>query len=90
MTAAGENRQILLAARPRGMPDASCWLNGVASYVPSVGIGEVMRASAPGQLVASGSDAFQVGDFVTGFFGVQEYAIVDAEPGVSKVTAWCR
>src|SRR4029077_1184805 len=53
------------------------WMNDARSYVPPVGLGEVMRAGAVGRVVASRHPGFAVGDHVSGVFGVQEYAISD-------------
>jgi NADPH-dependent curcumin reductase CurA len=53
------------------------WMNEGRSYVPPVGIGEVMRAGAAGRVVASNNDKFALGDHVVGTFGVQEYALSD-------------
>jgi hypothetical protein len=47
------------------------------SYVPPVGIDEVMRAFGAGEVVGSEHPLFAVGDAVTGIFGVQEYAVSD-------------
>jgi NADPH-dependent curcumin reductase CurA len=52
------------------------WMNEGKSYIPPVGIGEVMRAGGVGVVVASANPAFAVGDFVGGGLGVQEYAAV--------------
>lgn len=60
------------------------WINEGKSYVPPVGIGEVMRAGAAGRVTASKNDKFAVGDYVVGAFGVQEYALSDGS-GVTKV-----
>jgi len=49
------------------------WMNEGKSYIPPVGIGEVMRAGGVGVVVASHDPAFAVGDHVTGGPGVQEY-----------------
>jgi len=49
------------------------WMNEGKSYIPPVGIGEVMRAGGIGQVIASSNPAFAVGDHVTGGPGVQEY-----------------
>ena len=49
------------------------WMNEGKSYIPPVGIGEVMRAGGVGVVVASKSDQFAVGDHVSAGFGVQEY-----------------
>jgi NADPH-dependent curcumin reductase CurA len=53
------------------------WMNEGRSYVPSVGLGEVMRAIGIGHVVASRNPKFSAGDHVSGLFGVQEYAISD-------------
>jgi NADPH-dependent curcumin reductase CurA len=60
------------------------WMNEGRSYIRPVAIGEVMRAGAAGQVVASKNPGFKAGDFVSGGFGVQEYAISDGK-GVQKV-----
>lgn len=57
------------------------WLNDVKSYIPPVGLGEVMRASAVGQVVESRHADYSVGDMVSGMLGWQEYAVADGEPG---------
>jgi NADPH-dependent curcumin reductase CurA len=49
------------------------WMNEGKSYIPPVGIGEVMRAGGIGKVVASTSPKFAVGDFVSGGTGVQQY-----------------
>ncbi len=60
------------------------WMNAGRSYIPTVGIGDVMRALAVGRVVETKTDRFAVGDFVSGLFGVQEYAISDGK-GINKV-----
>ena len=60
------------------------WMNDGKSYVPPVGIGEVMRAYAGGKVVASKNHNFVVGDHVAGVFGVQEYAVSDGK-GIIKL-----
>ncbi|WP_405137164.1 NADP-dependent oxidoreductase [Nocardia sp. NBC_01388] len=60
------------------------WLNDVRSYVPPVGIGEVMRSLDIATVVESNHPDFAVGDTVSGIFGVTEYAISDGR-GVQPV-----
>src|SRR6266849_9293251 len=60
------------------------WMNDGKSYVPPVGLGEVMRALAVGRVIASKHPKFATGDFVSGSFGIQEYAVSDGK-GVAKV-----
>ena len=55
------------------------WLDDRPSYVPPVGIGEVMRAASVGQVVESRSPKLAVGDLVTGTMGWQTHPIVDLE-----------
>ena len=52
------------------------WMNDAKSYIPPVGIGEVMRAGGIGKVVASENPKFAVGDLVSGALGVQEYATI--------------
>ena len=61
------------------------WMNeSKASYIPPVGLGDVMRALAVGKITASSNPKFAVGDHVSGLLGVQEYAISDGN-GLQKV-----
>lgn len=60
------------------------WMNEARSYVPPVGIGEVMRAGGAGEVVASRHPGFAPGDAVTGMTGIQEYATLPGE-GLTKV-----
>ncbi|WP_410876817.1 NADP-dependent oxidoreductase [Nocardia sp. A7] len=60
------------------------WLNDVRSYVPPVGLGEVMRSLDIATVVESTHPDFAVGDTVSGIFGVTEYAISDGK-GVEQV-----
>jgi NADPH-dependent curcumin reductase len=53
------------------------WMNAGRSYVPPVGIGEVMRAGAVGRVVESHHPGYAVDDLVSGMFGVQRYAVAD-------------
>jgi len=104
-----KNRQVVLASRPEGIPEAHHfriveaplpdrgpgqvlvrneflsvepamrgWVNAVANYSEPVAIGAVMRAIAAGRVVASDDPTLPVGTAVTGMFGWQEWAAVDA------------
>ncbi|WP_280150990.1 NADP-dependent oxidoreductase [Piscinibacter sp. XHJ-5] len=55
------------------------WMNDVKSYIPPVGIDDVMRAGGIGVVVASKSPAFAVGDHVSAMLNVQEYATIAAD-----------
>ena len=65
------------------------WMNEGKSYIPPVGIGEVMRAGGVGVVVASKNAAFAVGDHVTGGPGVQEYFLTPGDQikrtGLAKI-----
>jgi hypothetical protein len=60
------------------------WMNDSRSYIAPVGIGEVMRGFAAGEVIASNFDGLAVGDYVSGLLGVQEYAVVSGN-AVAKV-----
>ncbi|HEY1509213.1 MAG TPA: NADP-dependent oxidoreductase [Solirubrobacteraceae bacterium] len=60
------------------------WMNDMPSYIPPVGLGDVMRAGAVGRITASEHAEFAVGDYAYAAFGVQEYALSDGA-GVLKV-----
>jgi NADPH-dependent curcumin reductase CurA len=62
------------------------WMNEGKSYIPPVGIGEVMRAVGAGKVIASKFPGIAVGDFVSGMLGVQEYSIVLGR-AVNKIDA---
>ena len=47
------------------------------SYMPAVKIGEVVRAGAAGEVVASNNPRFPVGAKVQGAFGWQDYCVTD-------------
>ena len=72
------NRYLSLDPAMRG------WMNEGKSYIPPVAIGEVMRAGAAGEVVASNHPRFAVGDSVVGVLGVQDYAISNGK-GLTKV-----
>jgi len=51
------------------------WMNAGKSYVPPVEIGDVMRAGAVGEVIASRHPDFKAGDYVSGMLGMQTHAI---------------
>ena len=60
------------------------WVADKDSYMPPVGLNEVMRAITVGRVTASNNPNFAVGDHVTGMLGVQEYAISNGQ-GLNKI-----
>src|SRR5512141_2516166 len=112
------NRQVLLASRPDGIPQAAHfrivesprptpgprqvlvrnaylsvdpamrgWVSAVANYSEPVALGAVMRSFAAGRVEESRHGDFHPGDYVTGMFGWQDYAVVDGKAIQRKVTA---
>lgn len=82
-------RNILLSLDPamRG------WMNDVRSYVPPIGLGEVMRGLTVAEVVESRLPGFAPGDLVSGVFGWQRYAVAKARdlsripPGIPPAVA---
>lgn len=62
------------------------WIADSDNYAAPIAIGSVMRALAAGQVVASGDDAYQVGDYVAGWFGWQEHACVPTDQVVQRTS----
>ncbi len=62
------------------------WVSAIANYSEPVPLGGVMRALATGRVVSSLDPQFRPGDFVTGMFGWQDYAAVDAKAIQRKIT----
>ncbi len=54
------------------------WAADASNYVSPVPLGETMRALAVGQVVASRLAGYDEGDFVYGWLGWQDYAVIDA------------
>ena len=62
------------------------WVNAAANYAEPVAIGAVMKSFAVGRIVASRHPAWHEGDAVTGLFGWQQWATVDASVIDRKLT----
>ncbi len=62
-------------------PTQRGWMS-IDTYLPKVELGEVMRSSGAGRVVASKHPAFAAGQLVQGLVGWQDYAVVAAgKPG---------
>lgn len=61
------------------------WIVDKVGYSKPVGIGEVMRSFASGRVEASHHPDYAVGDLVTGMFGWQDYAVVEASAIERKI-----
>jgi len=70
------------------------WMNDTKSYIPPVGIGDVMRAGSVGEVIESQHPDYEAGDFLTGWGGVQQYVATDAkgwykvEPSLAPLTTY--
>jgi NADPH-dependent curcumin reductase CurA len=49
------------------------WMTDRKSYIPPIGIGEVVRAGVVGEVLASNADGVAVGDFMVGWGGVETH-----------------
>ena len=61
------------------------WVSAVANYSKPVGLGEVMRSFAAGEVIASKHPQFAVGDKLMGMFGWQTYCVTDAGAVTRKI-----
>ncbi|ARV05686.1 NADP-dependent oxidoreductase [Polaribacter sp. SA4-10] len=56
------------------------WMNDTKSYIPPIAIDDVMRAGSIGKVIKNnGNSKFEVGDCVTSWGGVQQYAITNGD-----------
>jgi NADPH-dependent curcumin reductase CurA len=62
------------------------WVSAVANYAKPVGIGEVMRARAVGEVVASRHPDYREGERLVGWFGWQEYAVTAGAGIIRRVS----
>lgn len=74
-------RNIYLSVEPamRG------WVSAIANYSEPVALGSIMRSLAVGRVEESRHPDFAPGDYVTGMFGWQDYAVVDVREIQRKV-----
>ncbi|MHB8495650.1 MAG: NADP-dependent oxidoreductase [Casimicrobiaceae bacterium] len=74
-------RNIYLSVEPamRG------WVSAVANYSEPVALGAVMRSLAVGRVEGSRHPDFHPGDYVTGMFGWQDYAVIGGNAIQRKV-----
>jgi len=61
------------------------WIADIGNYSAAVEIGSVMRALAVGEVVESRHPDFRPGDVVTGWFGWQELAAIDAGAVIRRI-----
>lgn len=82
------NRYLSIDPAQRG------WVNAAANYSNPVGIGEVMRSLAVGEVVKSKHTSYSPGDHLYGWFGWQRYCVATpsavlrrVDPGQASLTA---
>lgn len=74
---AKEGEAILKTSYVSLDPAMRGWINDARSYIPPVQIDEVMRAGTVGQVVESKNPDIKVGDYYTGWGGVQQYCVIN-------------
>ncbi|MGB7406386.1 MAG: NADP-dependent oxidoreductase, partial [Pacificimonas sp.] len=79
---AGKDEVLVKVSHISLDPAMRGWMNDGKSYVPPVGINEIMRAGGVGEVIDSNANGIAKGDWVTGTFGVTTHAVL---PG-SEVT----
>jgi NADPH-dependent curcumin reductase CurA len=58
-------------------PTIRGWMNDARGYLPPIAVGEVIRSVGAGEVIASSSDRYRVGDVVAGLTGWQDFVIAD-------------
>jgi NADPH-dependent curcumin reductase len=78
--------EVLIANRFLSVePAMRGWVNNTPNYSPPVPVGDVMRAFAAGEIVASRHPGWKEGDLATGLFGWQRFAVSDGSSITRKV-----
>jgi hypothetical protein len=55
------------------------WMNDAKSYIPPVALNDVMRAGSIGKVIQSNNEKFAIGDCITGWGGVQQFAVTNGD-----------
>jgi NADPH-dependent curcumin reductase CurA len=66
-------------------PTIRTWISDAKSYFPPVALGEVVRSSGAGEIVATNCETLEVGQLVYSLPGWQDYAIVRDDPFLTKL-----
>jgi NADPH-dependent curcumin reductase CurA len=72
----GEGEALVRVTHLSMDPTIRGWMQ-MDTYMPAIPVGDVVRSLGAGEVVASTSDRYAVGDLVSGLTGWQEYAIAD-------------
>ncbi len=68
--------QFLIANRYASLdPAMRGWMDDAPSYMPPIPLGEPVRASTVGEVVASKADGFPVGQWVSGLNAIEQYSV---------------
>ncbi len=76
-------------------PTIRTWMNDADGYVPPIAIGDVVRSAGIGEVVATNTDRFAVGELMFGMTGWQDYTVTGdgaanmepVPPGIDPPTA---
>src|SRR5580704_15873264 len=66
-------------------PTIRTWMDDAPGYLPAIAIGEVVRGGGIGEVVATTSGRYALGDLVFGMTGWQDYAVIDEGAGAMQV-----
>lgn len=66
-------------------PTIRTWMDDVQGYLPPIGIGEVVRSAGVGEVVASNSERYEVGELAFGLTGWQDFALADEDARTMQV-----
>ena len=66
-------------------PTIRTWMNDAVGYLPPIAIGGVIRCAGIGEIVASHTERFAVGELVFGMTGWQDYTMAGQGDGVADM-----
>lgn len=66
-------------------PTIRTWMDDAPGYLPPIQIGDVIRSGGIGEVIATASDHYAVGDTVFGMLGWQDHAVVDEAGHTAQV-----
>jgi NADPH-dependent curcumin reductase CurA len=66
-------------------PTIRTWMDDAPGYLPPIGIGDVIRGSGIGEVVATNSAHYAVGDLVFGMVGWQDFVVAGAGAAALQV-----
>ncbi|MBX3285690.1 MAG: NADP-dependent oxidoreductase [Actinobacteria bacterium] len=66
-------------------PTIRTWMDDAPGYLPPIELDAVIRSGAIGEVVASATDRYAVGDTVFGMMGWQDHAVIDEGESAAQV-----